>query len=124
MDLRLSLSLSISILSDAHSTANRAILRPLHPFFEIHRTTLLSLVSYSSPLSVLFLSLSSLLFRLASPRFRAASSVFRLTPTRDGYGGFRAAPIGWSEGDTLEDADVDERVRGLGTVRREEDAYV
>ena len=50
------------------------MLRPFQPFFEIHLTTLRNLVSYSSPLSVLLLSRSTLLSRLASRRFNVASS--------------------------------------------------
>jgi len=73
-DLRPSLSRSISNLNSVHITAANAMLRPFQPFFEIHLTTLRNLVSYSSPLSVLLLSRSTLLSRLASRRFNVASS--------------------------------------------------
>jgi len=119
-DLRPSLSRSISNLNSVHITAANAILRPFHPFFEIHLTTLRNLVSYSSPLSVLLLSRSSLLSRLASRRFNVASSG-PLTLNKEevcGLGGTKD----WDRGEVLDDPDVDDNVRCLGTVNRDDEA--
>jgi hypothetical protein len=97
------------------------MLRPLHPFLEIHLTTLLNLVSYSSPFKVLFFSLSSLLWRLASRLFRVASSIPTLR--REGFctlwtgGGTKDCSLG----EVDDDADVEDRVRCFGTVKRGEE---
>jgi hypothetical protein len=104
------------------------VLRVFHSFRDINLTTFLSGLSYFSAFRVLCLSLSSRLFLRASRRLAVTSSVLGLGPLlrREGYCG-RGDDVAWSKGDGLDDTeraeDVD-KVRGFGTVRRDEEAYV
>lgn len=91
---------------------------PFHSFFAHHLTTLRRGLSYRSPSKVLFLSLSSRRLRRASRR--AFVAVASSTPSRAVWAGEVDLVAKCGEG--VEENEVDERVRGRGTVRREEEA--